>query len=90
MSDVPRYSPDFQWTPLMACPWCGYEFDAVSQANAEVCAWPEPGDMTVCIACAHCCVFVTPATVRRAVPDEIDEEARQVQQDIRRMHARLS
>jgi hypothetical protein len=45
-------------TPITLCPLCGHTIDAAtSLASPE--AWPEPGDWTVCFACAGVLMFDT-------------------------------
>jgi hypothetical protein len=84
------YSEDFRRIPAMACPWCGYTFDAMGQSASLVCEEPQAGDVTVCMACAEVSVFTSRSALRRAVVHEMDAGVLQVQQDIRRMHARLN
>ena|SRR5215475_3050202 len=35
------------------CPWCGYNLDAVTNAEPGIKGKPDPGDVSVCISCAQ-------------------------------------
>ena len=84
------YSADWQHIPPQACPWCGHTLDAVGQAHVEQCEQPASGDVTVCIRCVEVSVFEQNGTLRRARPEELDDELREAQEDIRRMQAHLN
>jgi hypothetical protein len=71
----PLAKPNLRDTPVppSPCPWCGKLNDMATSANADrPDDVPEPGDVTVCIACASPAVFNPDMTLRRPWPGEIE------------------
>lgn len=55
----------------MPCPDCGRPNDALTDANAGG-ATPKPGDITICIQCAHFGIINPDMTIRSMTTEELD------------------
>jgi hypothetical protein len=63
-------------TPLNACLNCGYEMDAATATNpAYEMEPPKPGDIAICLKCAHIHAFADDLTVRELTDAEVVEVA---------------
>jgi hypothetical protein len=61
--------------PESHCPWCGYTIDAVTcldERGNEHDKMPQPGDLTVCVKCAHICAFADDLTLRTPTDTELE------------------
>jgi hypothetical protein len=56
-------------TPADCCPGCGYVFELASAVNGNE-VRPEPGDVTICFACADVLVFGPDMRTRAITAEE--------------------
>lgn len=54
--------------PKQTCPECGYEMDCTSAAVGN--AKPQPGDLSMCLACGAASVFTEDLHMRKPTPEE--------------------
>lgn len=73
------------------CPECGYAVDSAALVGDEGDAWPEPGNLALCIACAGMGIYVLAEdgslalrlpTIKEKVELSQDEEVRQMRDKI--------
>lgn len=63
-------------TPMNRCLVCGYEIDAASPTpDSSGSSTPEPGDIALCLKCAHVHIFADDLTLRAPTGDEMVEIA---------------
>lgn len=71
------------------CPHCGAPINCAGFHPLEPHPRPpQPGDLTICLACAGVCIFTDDLDIRAATKsDDVPVEALDAQADVRRFHA---